>query len=101
MKPLVVCGRILSVGSAQSLAQQYQSAGGLGAGMHELVAGVDCPPTAAFLDTAMLFDSTGPITRPRSICVFELATGTPLRRHYTQARPDLCPQVKQGVGIQG
>lgn len=54
--------------------------------MHELVAGVDCPHTAAFLDTAMLFDSTGPITRPRAVCVFELATGTPLRRHYTQAR---------------
>ena len=83
---MVDCGRVLSTCPAQSLAQQYQSAGGLGASMHELVAGVDCPPTAAFLDTAMLFDSTGPITRPRALCVFELATGTPLRRHYTQAR---------------
>jgi hypothetical protein len=74
-------------GGAQSLAQQYLSAAGLGAGMHELVAGVDCPHEAAFLDTAALFDSAGAITRPRSLCVFELATGAPLRRHYAQARP--------------
>jgi len=55
--------------------------------MHELVAGVDCPHEAAFLDTAALFDSAGAIERPRSLCVFELATGVPLRRHYAQARP--------------
>ena len=70
----------------QSLAQSYVSAGGMGANMHELVAGVDCPHTAAYLDISTLFDSNGAITRSRSICVFELASGMPLRRHYTQVR---------------
>ncbi|KAK9823044.1 hypothetical protein WJX81_002929 [Elliptochloris bilobata] len=91
-------GSLSGATPSQSLAQQYDSAGGgLGAGMHELVAGVDCPHTAAFLDMATLFDSTGPITRPRSLCVFELATGTPLRRHYTQ---EFAPHGEQ-VGYSG
>lgn len=77
----------------QSLAQSYVSAGGIGANMHELVAGVDCPHTAAYLDISTLFDSNGAITRSRSICVFELASGMPLRRHYTQVRVLCVTQV--------
>lgn len=52
---------------------------GLGSSSRELVAGIDCPTTAQFIDTS-LWDKGALIYR-NAICVFELDTGVPLRRH--------------------
>ncbi|KAK3583568.1 hypothetical protein CHS0354_026159 [Potamilus streckersoni] len=59
------------------------SSEGLGIRMGSLVPGVDCPSHASFLDVRI---SSGDFLEgadyPNSICVFELSTGLPLRRHY-------------------
>ncbi|KAL3866595.1 hypothetical protein ACJMK2_043882 [Sinanodonta woodiana] len=59
------------------------SSEGLGIRMGSLVPGVDCPSHASFLDAQI---SSGDFLEGanylNSICVFELNTGLPLRRHY-------------------
>uniref|UniRef100_A0A8C3TQV8 Amine oxidase n=1 Tax=Catharus ustulatus TaxID=91951 RepID=A0A8C3TQV8_CATUS len=54
----------------------------MGASSYELARGVDCPETAAFLDAHHLLDADGPVRFPNALCVFELPTGVPLRRHF-------------------
>ncbi|NXG64607.1 AOC1 oxidase, partial [Hemiprocne comata] len=62
---------------------KYMDAGwGMGSVTYELAPGIDCPEVATFLDVHHLYDADGPIRFPRAICVFELPTGVPLRRHF-------------------
>ncbi|ELW64818.1 amiloride-sensitive amine oxidase [copper-containing] [Tupaia chinensis] len=55
---------------------------GLGSVTHELAPGVDCPETATFLDALHYYDADGPVRYPRALCLFEMPTGVPLRRHF-------------------
>ncbi|XP_070623241.1 diamine oxidase [copper-containing] isoform X2 [Erythrolamprus reginae] len=55
---------------------------GMGSVTHELAPGIDCPETATFLDAYHHYDADAPIRYPRAVCVFELPTGVPLRRHF-------------------
>ncbi|XP_060089441.1 primary amine oxidase, lung isozyme-like [Heteronotia binoei] len=47
-----------------------------------LTRGVDCPHLATYLDQHYLLDSSKPITRKDSICIFEQNADVPVRRHY-------------------
>ncbi|XP_037691759.1 amiloride-sensitive amine oxidase [copper-containing] [Choloepus didactylus] len=61
----------------------YIDAGwGLGSVSHELAPGIDCPETATFLDALHSYDADGPIHYPRALCLFEMPTGVPIRRHF-------------------
>uniref|UniRef100_A0A8C0RT66 Amine oxidase n=2 Tax=Canis lupus familiaris TaxID=9615 RepID=A0A8C0RT66_CANLF len=55
---------------------------GLGSVTHELAPGIDCPDTATFLDALHYYDADDPVRYPRALCVFEMPTGVPLRRHF-------------------
>ncbi|XP_030122776.4 diamine oxidase [copper-containing] isoform X1 [Taeniopygia guttata] len=69
--------------SPAAMQTKYMDAGwAMGASSYELASGVDCPETAAFLDAHHLLDADGPVRFPRALCVFELPTGVPLRRHF-------------------
>ncbi|NXS61292.1 AOC1 oxidase, partial [Brachypteracias leptosomus] len=62
---------------------KYMDAGwGMGSVSYELARGIDCPDTATFVDAHHLYDADGPVRFSRAICVFELPTGVPLRRHF-------------------
>uniref|UniRef100_A0ACB8ETA2 Uncharacterized protein n=1 Tax=Sphaerodactylus townsendi TaxID=933632 RepID=A0ACB8ETA2_9SAUR len=60
---------------------------GIGRLTHSLVRGVDCPYFATYLDVCFLAQAQRPIVTPDALCVFEQATGTPLRRHYSRHQP--------------
>ncbi|NWT95487.1 AOC1 oxidase, partial [Urocynchramus pylzowi] len=69
--------------SPAAMQTKYMDAGwAMGASSYELARGVDCPETAAFLDAHHLLDADGPVRFPHALCVFELPTGVPLRRHF-------------------
>ncbi|KAL9971319.1 hypothetical protein ACROYT_G023830 [Oculina patagonica] len=55
---------------------------GMGKSSYEMVRGVDCPGTATFFDLVHMIGLGGPKTFRNAVCVFELNTGIPLRRHY-------------------
>ncbi|CAK6434224.1 unnamed protein product [Pipistrellus nathusii] len=55
---------------------------GLGTLTHELAPGIDCPETATFLDALHYYDADDPVRYPRALCVFEMPTGVPIRRHF-------------------
>lgn len=55
---------------------------GLGYNKFELVRGVDCPNTATFFDVVHFVNTDRPQKISNGICVFELDTGIPLRRHF-------------------
>lgn len=55
---------------------------GLGATTYELAPGIDCPDTATFLDALHYYDVDDPTRYRRALCVFEMPTGVPLRRHF-------------------
>ncbi|NXF56459.1 AOC1 oxidase, partial [Oceanites oceanicus] len=62
---------------------KYMDAGwGMGSVTYELARGIDCPEAATYLDAHHLYDADGPVRFSGAICVFELPTGVPLRRHY-------------------
>uniref|UniRef100_A0A8V5G4C9 Amine oxidase n=1 Tax=Melopsittacus undulatus TaxID=13146 RepID=A0A8V5G4C9_MELUD len=62
---------------------KYMDAGwGMGAVTYELARGIDCPEVATYLDVHHFYDADGPVRFPRAICIFELPTGVPLRRHF-------------------
>ncbi|CAM5121524.1 unnamed protein product [Natator depressus] len=58
------------------------SSWGMGTLAHELAPGIDCPEVATYLDVHHLYDAPGPVRYPRALCLFELPTGVPLRRHF-------------------
>nr|XP_016847525.1 PREDICTED: 1-phosphatidylinositol 4,5-bisphosphate phosphodiesterase eta-1 isoform X4 [Anolis carolinensis] len=55
---------------------------GLGSNLHTLIQGVDCPYLATYLDRHYFVDTSSPVTREASICIFEQNTEVPIRRHY-------------------
>jgi Cu2+-containing amine oxidase len=57
------------------------TAWGLGASANEMVRGIDCPSTGMLSDVTFLMDSGEPTTGRNTICIFEQASQTPLRRH--------------------
>ncbi|NWX44034.1 AOC1 oxidase, partial [Steatornis caripensis] len=62
---------------------KYMDAGwGMGSVTYELARGIDCPEAATYLDAHHLYDADGPVRFAAAICVFELPTGVPLRRHF-------------------
>ncbi|XP_061022097.1 amiloride-sensitive amine oxidase [copper-containing] [Dama dama] len=62
---------------------KYMDVGwGLGSVTHELAPGIDCPETATFLDALHYYDDDGPVLYPRALCLFEMPTGVPIRRHF-------------------
>ncbi|KAM8946117.1 amine oxidase [copper-containing] 3-like [Pelodytes ibericus] len=56
---------------------------GIGRFLYSLVRGIDCPYSATYIDTSYLLDSDKWISNKNSICVFELNSGLPLRRHFS------------------
>ena len=54
----------------------------MGMSSYELARGVDCPDTSTFFDLVHMIGFEGPKTFRNAVCVFELNTGIPLRRHY-------------------
>ena len=49
---------------------------------HNVSLGVDCPGTGTFFDLVHMVYTDTPHTLKNAVCVFELNTGIPLRRHY-------------------
>ncbi|KAG9473777.1 hypothetical protein GDO78_004202 [Eleutherodactylus coqui] len=56
---------------------------GIGRFSFQLVRGIDCPYFATFVDTHYLLDSDSSVLNKGSICIFELNSGIPLRRHFS------------------
>ncbi|XP_022786979.1 amiloride-sensitive amine oxidase [copper-containing]-like [Stylophora pistillata] len=54
----------------------------MGMSSFEMVRGFDCPNTATFFDLVHMIGVANPQTFRNAVCVFELNTGIPLRRHY-------------------
>ncbi|XP_029481758.1 diamine oxidase [copper-containing]-like [Oncorhynchus nerka] len=48
----------------------------------ELAPGIDCPEIATFLDLHHYYDTDKPVHYKNALCVFEMTTGMPLRRHF-------------------
>ena len=66
---------------------------GLGASVRELVQGIDCPMTAAFMDAVTLFKGSGTVNvHKNAICVFEHNPGEE-QRERARAWPAVpgCP----------
>jgi primary-amine oxidase len=59
---------------------------GVGASVRELVHGVDCPLTAAYMDVVTLYKSmSAPVVHKNAICIFESDSNAPGLRHYDYA----------------
>jgi len=59
---------------------------GVGASVRELVHGVDCPLTAAYLDVVTLYKSMeNPVVHKNALCVFETDQNVAALRHYDYA----------------
>jgi hypothetical protein len=59
---------------------------GVGASVRELVHGVDCPLTAAYMDVVTWYKGMGaPVTHKNAICVFETDQNVAALRHYDYA----------------
>ena len=57
---------------------------GLGSSMRELVAGVDCPLNAAYMDAAFVYKGLStPLRKRNAVCVFEHDPATPALRHHS------------------
>ncbi|KAL8175756.1 UNVERIFIED_CONTAM: hypothetical protein K2H54_007101 [Gekko kuhli] len=50
-----------------------------------LTQGTDCPYLATYLDGHYFLDSSQPVTRNNSICIFEQNAEIPVRRHYDRS----------------
>ncbi|XP_065066376.1 diamine oxidase [copper-containing]-like [Rhopilema esculentum] len=65
----------------QSSAQYFDSAFRIGSTNYELIKGIDCPEEAVFFDSYHFVDTANAAKHPKSICVFEINNGIPIRRH--------------------
>lgn len=54
----------------------------MGTKTFELVGGVDCPETSKFFDVVHFVDTDQPQVIKNAVCVFEMDSGIPLRRHF-------------------
>ncbi|KAJ8413274.1 hypothetical protein AAFF_G00092700 [Aldrovandia affinis] len=48
----------------------------------ELAPGIDCPEIATFLDLYHFYDTDKPMRYRNALCIFEMTTAMPLRRHF-------------------
>ncbi|XP_077410352.1 diamine oxidase [copper-containing] [Vanacampus margaritifer] len=48
----------------------------------ELAPGIDCPEIATFVDLHHYFDTDKPVRYRNALCIFEMTTALPLRRHF-------------------
>ena len=65
----------------QMMTEYMDSSWGMGTSF-ELIRGVDCPESATYFDVTHFKDTGRPLHYRKSVCVFELDSGVPLRRHY-------------------
>ncbi|XP_028660137.1 amiloride-sensitive amine oxidase [copper-containing] [Erpetoichthys calabaricus] len=69
--------------SPAAMQTKYIDAGwGMGTVGYELAPGIDCPEVATFIDLYHFYDTNHPIRYKNALCIFEMTTNTPLRRHY-------------------
>lgn len=62
---------------------KYIDAGwAMGSSSFELAPGIDCPEIATFIDLYHFFDTDKPLRHKNALCIFEMTTGMPLRRHF-------------------
>lgn len=62
---------------------KYIDAGwGMGTVTYELAPGIDCPEIATFLDLYHYYDTDKPVKHKNALCIFEMTTAMPLRRHF-------------------
>ncbi|XP_034028118.1 amiloride-sensitive amine oxidase [copper-containing] [Thalassophryne amazonica] len=62
---------------------KYIDAGwAMGTSTYELAPGIDCPEIAKFVDLYHYYDTDKPIHFKNALCIFEMPTGIPLRRHF-------------------
>ncbi|XP_017289428.1 amiloride-sensitive amine oxidase [copper-containing] [Kryptolebias marmoratus] len=62
---------------------KYIDAGwAMGTSTYELAPGIDCPEIATFVDLYHYFDTDKPVLHKNALCIFEMTTAMPLRRHF-------------------
>lgn len=62
---------------------KYIDAGwAMGSSSFELAPGIDCPEIATFVDLHHYFDTDKPVLYKNALCIFEMTTAMPLRRHF-------------------
>lgn len=62
---------------------KYIDAGwAMGTSTFELAPGIDCPEIATFVDLYHYYDTDKPVHYRNALCIFEMTTGMPLRRHF-------------------
>ncbi|XP_038154127.1 amiloride-sensitive amine oxidase [copper-containing] [Cyprinodon tularosa] len=62
---------------------KYIDAGwAMGSSTYELAPGIDCPEIATFIDLYHYFDTDKPLHHKKALCIFEMTTALPLRRHF-------------------
>lgn len=54
----------------------------MGSSSFELASGIDCPEIASFVDLYHYQDSDKPVRYRNALCIFEMTTAMPLRRHF-------------------
>lgn len=54
----------------------------MGVSTHELAPGIDCPEIATFIDLYHYYDTDKPTRYKNALCIFEMTTAVPLRRHF-------------------
>ncbi|XP_003979043.1 diamine oxidase [copper-containing] [Takifugu rubripes] len=54
----------------------------MGVSTHELAPGIDCPEIATFIDLYHYYDTDKPKRYRNALCIFEMTTAIPLRRHF-------------------
>ncbi|XP_028825842.1 diamine oxidase [copper-containing] [Denticeps clupeoides] len=69
--------------SPAAMQTKYIDAGwAMGTSDYELAPGIDCPEIATFKDTYHFYDTDKPVRYQNALCIFEMTTGMPLRRHF-------------------
>jgi len=62
---------------------KYIDAGwAMGSSTYELASGIDCPEISTFVDLHHYSDTDKPVLHRNALCIFEMTTATPLRRHF-------------------
>lgn len=62
---------------------KYIDAGwAMGTSTYELAVGIDCPEIATYVDLYHYYDTDKPVRQRNALCIFEMNTAIPLRRHF-------------------
>lgn len=69
--------------SPAAMQTKYIDAGwAMGTSDFELSPGIDCPEIAHFVDLYHYYDTEKPVRYRNALCIFEMTTALPLRRHF-------------------